>query len=412
MKKEKTRYYLITYGCQANISDSERIEQMLDSAGYLESSRKEEADLVIINCCSVRQSAVDRAYGQASKIKKDFGSRIIFTGCLLEKEKEKVERIGEFIAINDLINQLSKKEVNDYFQIEPKYKSNLSALVPIMTGCDNFCSYCAVPFTRGREKSRKFNEVINEVKKIVADGYKEIWLLGQNVNSYKDGSKNFHDLLKEIDAINGDFWIRFTSSHPKDFTKEIIDAMKSSPKITNYLNLPVQSGDNQVLERMNRPYTISEYKKCISLIRKEIPDITLSTDLIVGFPGETEKEFQNSKKLLEEINFDMAYISRYSPRPGTKASKLDDDVSFQEKKRREEILNETLKKGALKINKRFIGKTLDLLIFNEKKGYLLGKSKEYKSVKVKKEVTPLNDFIKAKINKASSWGLEGEIIQK
>jgi tRNA-2-methylthio-N6-dimethylallyladenosine synthase len=248
---------------------------------------------------------------------------------VLKKDKEKLK------------NKVSEIwHPDEYFDLIPNYSHPQAGYVPIMTGCNNFCTYCVVPYTRGREKSRPAKEIIREVKKLVKKSYKEIWLLGQNVNSYP----NFPDLLRKINALPGDFKIHFMSSHPKDFSDDLIKAIGECKKVSKEIHLPVQSGNNEILKKMNRPYTVNHYKKLVRKIRKAIPDIKLSTDVIVGFPGETKKQFQDTVKLFKEIKFDKAYISRYSPRPGTPASKLKDNVAPLEKKRRWKILDEIANK--------------------------------------------------------------------
>ncbi len=407
------KYHIITYGCQSNVSDTERIISSFNKKNYKKALNKNEADLIVINSCSVRQSAVDRVYGQINNIKKTPEKEIIVTGCLLEKDKKNISKNAKFMKINDV---LSLNET-DYLEIKPSYQSNFSALVPIMSGCDNFCTYCVVPYVRGREKSRNFKKIINEVQDLISNNYKEIWLLGQNVNSYKDNEKSFVSLLESINEIPGNFWVRFTSSHPKNYLKEkklwekTIKLMKRSPKITEYVHLPAQSGDNEILKKMNRPYNIQEYKSCAKLIKKNIPDAGLSTDAIVGFPGETEKQFQNTVSLFKELNFDMAYISKYSPRPGTFSEKLIDNVSNKEKTKRKNILTDVLKQTTLKNNEKLINRNLDVLIEKQRKGYLLGKTRNYKTVKLKGEKDLIGKFLKVKINKACLWGLQGKIMK-
>jgi len=378
------KYYIVTFGCQMNEADSERIAGFFENQGYKACQKIEQADLVIVNMCSVRQSAVDRVIGLKPKIK---GKKSILTGCMLKKDKAKLSKIfNEIIDIKDI-------------KAKPIHLSKFSISIPIMTGCNNFCSYCVVPYTRGREKSRPAKNIIKEI-----NGYKEIWLLGQNVNSYKD--IGFANLLKKIHKLKCKFWVRFTSSHPKYFSDDIIKQIKG--KITPYLNLPVQSGDNTVLKKMNRPYTIKQYKEIIKKVRKQIPDITISTDIIVGFPGETKAQFNNTAKLFEEIKFDMAYINKYSPRAGTAAFKLKDNVSPQEKKNRERILTEILKQTALENNKKHINKIEEVLVNDYKKGYCIGKSYHYKTVKFKGKKSYIGKFVKVKITDALSWGLKGK----
>ena len=279
-----------------------------------------------------------------------------------------------------------------------------------MTGCNNFCAYCVVPYAREREVSRSTNKIIQEVKKLIKSGYKEIWLLGQNVNSYKDKNTDFQKLLEMVNAIPGNFWIRFTSSHPKDFNDAVINTMAIGGKITPYLNLPIQAGDDKVLKAMNRHYTVENYKDKIKKLRKKIPDICLSTDIIVGFPGETKKQFENTVKLFKDVKYDMAYINKYSSRAGTAAAKLKDNISFAEKKRREQVLNNTLRQTALENNKKKIGKETIVLIDGNKGDNWFGKNENYKTIKIKSNKNILGKFVKIKIVEAMAWALKGELI--
>lgn len=335
------KYFIITYGCQMNQSDSQRIATLLESKGYLPASRIEEADFLVVNMCSVRQSAVDRIYGLIPKFKKlkekNLRLKTVLTGCVLKTDKRKFRQFFDSIW-----------ETRNYFKVPPKSQKKLIAFIPISSGCNNLCSYCVVPFTRGPLICRNHQEILREVKKELKKGIKEICLLGQNVNDYISPTNNkidFPKLLKQIVKIPGDFRISFISPNPKDFSDELIEIMAISKKIVKRLNLPVQSGDNQILKKMNRPYTVEQYKNLIKKIREKIPDINLSTDIIVGFPGETKKQFENTVKLFKEIKFDSAFIAKYSPRPNTAASKMKDNVSLKEKKRREQILREILKKN-------------------------------------------------------------------
>lgn len=408
-------YKIITYGCQMNKNDSKRIAYLFDQSGLTETS-EEKADFIVINSCSVRGRVIDRIRGKINQLSED--QTTILTGCVLDEEKKEFKNRFDYILdIKELPKWHKKIDVlkkiiksDNYFHLKAKREKPIG-YIPIMTGCDNFCSYCAVPYTRGREQSRNQEEIIEEIKSLTENGFKEIWLLGQNVNSYNKGKKpNFADLLRKVNSLESDFWIRFTSSHPKDFNFELVKAMKECEKVTEYLNLPIQSGDDQVLKAMNRPYSVKEYKDIIKKVRKEIPDITLSTDIIVGFPGETEKAFQNTKRLMREINYDMAYIARYSPRPQTKAAELEDDVSDQEKKRRAKELSNMLKKTALERNKSKIGETITFLPVSYKDEHLIGKTRDYKTIKVKGSQNKLNDFQKAKVIDATHFGLKGKLL--
>jgi len=426
------KYFIVTLGCQMNQSDSERIASALEKAKYKPASRINEADLIVVNMCSVRQAAVDRVLGKIidfSKFKfQNTNCKFLLTGCISKRDEKKFEKYFDYVLSIKTLNHwkdflketkcfyyppsrdssFCKKFTNQYLKFKPVYSSKFSVLIPISIGCNNFCSFCVVPFARGPETNRNHKEILKEIKEAIKNGAKEIWLLGQNVNSYKSEVINFPKLLEMANKIPGNFWIRFTSPHPKDFSGELIKTIKSCKKITNYLNLPVQAGDNKILKKMNRPYTVEQYKNLVKKIRNKIPNICLSTDVIVGFPGETKKQFENTCKLFKEIKFDMAYIARYSPRPQTQAAKIKDNVSNEEKEKRKNDINEILKKTALENNKKYIGKTVEVLVEKAEKGFLIGKTKSYKTVKSKGNKNLIGKFIKAKITDASFWGLKGE----
>ncbi len=322
-----TKYHIITYGCQMNKSDSERIAAQLERKGQKTIKDIKRADLVVINVCSVKQSAINRVDSKIKRIRKEQPkTRIALTGCILDKDKKKFEKlVDEIWPIAD-------------FKQKAQCSSVRHAFVPIMTGCNNFCSYCAVPYTRGREKSRKYSEIINEVKELTEKGHKEITLLGQNVNSYKSGKYDFPKLLKSVNDLNGKFKIYFMTSHPKDMSDDLIKVVANGKNISKKIHLPIQAGNNAILKKMNRQYTVGHYKNLIKKIRKLIPDVELSTDIIVGFPTETEKQFQNTIELVKEMKFKQIYVSAYSPRPGTAASKLEDDIPSGTKKKRKRII--------------------------------------------------------------------------
>jgi len=333
------RYYIITFGCQMNKSDSERIATVLESRSYQPASNEKEADLIVVNMCSVRQSAVDRIFGLIPKFTKlktqNLKLKTILTGCILKEDKRKfAEGFDQILRFKDLL------------KYQPKYQDKSVAFIPISNGCNNACTYCVVPFVRGPLICRSHLDVLKEVKNAVQKGFREIWLLGQNVNDYtspSDATINFAKLLKMVNDISGNFKFFFISPHPKNFSDGLIDTLAKCEKFGGYVNLPVQSGDDKILKKMNRNYTIKEYKNLVKKIRKKIPEIRLSTDVIVGFPSETEKQFQNTAKLLKEIKFNWAYIAKYSPRPGTVAAlKMEDNVPLEEKKRREKCLREII----------------------------------------------------------------------
>lgn len=336
------RYFIITFGCQMNKSDSERIATVLEKKGYKPAPRKSEADFILVNMCSVRQAAVDRVFGAANEIAKlkvkNPKIKTVLTGCILKKDRRRFSQKFDLIL-----------KIKDLLKYRPKYQNNSLAYVPISNGCNNACSYCAVPLTRGRLVCRDHGKIIKEARTAVKQGFKEVWLLGQNANDYHspaDSKVNFAKLLKMINAIPGNFKFLFTSPHPKNFSDELIGTLAGCKKFGQYLNLPVQSGDNKVLKKMNRNYTLKEYRNLVKKIREKMPGIKLSTDVIVGFPGENKTQFQNTAKLLKKIKFNWAYIAKYSPRSGTTAFLLKDNIPLTEKKRREKVLREIVKKYA------------------------------------------------------------------
>ena len=341
--KTKT-FYIKTFGCQQNVRDSEIIADYYLNKGFKEAASIKSADVVILNSCSVREAAENRVRGLINNLKLLGKAKIVLTGCMVDLYgkhvlKNKIEGVNEFKSINDwqVNNSLSKK-----------------GFVNIMTGCNNFCSYCVVPYSRGREISRPIKEIITEVNQLVKNGVIEIMLLGQNVNSYRKdptsprlrgASKTpFAELLTVFHEIPGIKKISFMTSNPWDLDDDIIQAMKL-PKIDRYLHLPIQSGDNEVLKRMNRKYTVEQYLELVKKIRRAVPEITIGTDIIVGFPGETNKAFQNTVNLCKKVNFVRAFVAMYSPRPKTAAFKLKDDVSHQEKRRRWLVLEKLINKN-------------------------------------------------------------------
>ncbi|PIR13977.1 tRNA (N6-isopentenyl adenosine(37)-C2)-methylthiotransferase MiaB [Candidatus Falkowbacteria bacterium CG11_big_fil_rev_8_21_14_0_20_39_10] len=453
---KNNKYYIITIGCQMNKSDSERLAGHLESQGLKPAKTEKQAGLVAVNTCGVRQSAEDRVYGLIPRIKKENPKvKIVLTGCLSEREdvrrrlKDKVDvwlpikKIGNWKL--EIGNSGSEIITKNYLNIKPRHKSKFSAYVSIGNGCDNFCSYCVVPYARGREVYRSAEDILLEVKNLVKKGYKEIILIAQNVNSYKIKSKklkvksvNFAKLLKMINGIPGDFWIRFATSHPKDMSDELIKAIAECEKVCRHVHLPAQAGDDGILKSMNRKYTRENYVQLVGKIRKipklQIPNyklqinprlqiqnskhwspsIAITTDIIVGFPGETRAQFANTKKLFKEIKFDMAYIAQYSPRPGTAAENLEDNVSKLEKKRREEELMKILRKTALENNKKYVGQVVRVLVEGlNKKGELFGKTETGKNVKVRVEdigyrgESLVCEFVDVKIVRVRDFGLEG-----
>jgi tRNA-2-methylthio-N6-dimethylallyladenosine synthase len=427
-----------------NTSDSERIAGFLELHKFKPAKDINSADLVVFNTCGVRQMAEDRAYGQIHNLRKKYPQiKIILTGCLANREdvqkrlKDKVdlffpinqfELFENFIIKNYLkitklkIKNSVQKDISPtqeniaYLSIDPKRTNKHQTFVPIMTGCNNFCSYCVVPYARGREASRPANEIIKEVKGLAKNGFKEIVLLGQNVNSYKDGKTNFSQLLKKIDAIPGNFWIQFLSNHPKDVTDEMIETVAKCEKVCECFHLPIQSGSNEILRRMNRKYTAEQYLKLVEKIKRayqkyrpEAP-YAITSDIIVGFPRETKKQFLDSAEIMREAKYDMVFFGQYSPRPGTAAWNMHDNISKLEKVNREKYLNEILKKTSFENNKKYVGKALDVLIESYKNGFYFGRTRTMKNVKLKsKRKNLIGKIVKVKVTKANIWNLEARL---
>jgi len=426
----------MTIGCQMNQADSERLAALLISRGFAPADIQQ-AGTVILNTCGVRQMAEDRVYGLVDQIKRRHPrTKVVITGCLSRRPdvQERLDgRADIFLPINEMLQLpelLAGEKFNPYYsleevrqsagekylQIPPRYQSRFSAYVPIGNGCNNFCAYCVVPYARGREVYRPAQDVLQEVRGLVKAGYKEIVLIAQNVNSYRDGKYDFPWLLRQLVKMPGKFWLRFASSHPKDMSDELIKVIGASSKVCPHLHLAVQSGDDQILQAMNRKYKAAAYERLIRKVRAARPGIAITTDVIVGFPGETKAQFMNTVKLFKKLNFDLAYIAQYSPRPGTAAAKLKDNVSPAEKKRRAHFLNEVLKETALKNKQKYFGKTVEVLVEGKnKRGKYYGKTGDYNTVLIKTSAGPnakarsglIGEFVKVKIDKVLAFGLEG-----
>ncbi len=435
--KSKKYYHLITIGCAMNKSDSERVANFLEGEGYEEKKDWLGVQLVILTTCGIRQSAEDRVYGLVNQIRKvNKKAAVVITGCLAKRKDVMRRLIGQvdlFMPINELPNLftllsqarpekvLSLEKLRElggekYLAITPKYESSYIAYVPIGNGCNNFCSYCVVPYARGREVYRPAKEIVAEVKSLAAKGYKEIVLIAQNVNSYQSDKYNFPKLLLKLSKITGNFWIRFSSSHPKDLSDELIKVISTSNKIANHLHLAVQSGDDKILAAMNRKYSVAHYRDLITKMREARPKIAITTDVIVGFPGETKKQFAGSVKLFKDLKFEMAYISQYSPRPGTVSWNMKDNVSREEKKRREKVLNEIMSQTSLEAHQKLIGQTMTVLVDGvNARGKFYGKTSESKMIlfvdpQKRKDLKIIGEFVLVKIKKAMTFGLEGELV--
>lgn len=445
-------YHVFTLGCQQNKSDSERVASVFSSMGYEPVEREEAASVIVVNACAIRQTAMDRVYGKLrhwTPRQKKGNLRTILTGCVLEYDRQKLSEVFDHVikiedigTIPHLLGEGEALNLADYFSVAPKHNSEFKAFVPIMTGCDKFCTYCAVPYTRGREISRPVNDILDEVKHLIARGYKEVTLLGQNVNSYagvhdkpmeKRGlsvlnrkraaanqdeveSVNFPRLLELVAQIPGDFWVRYITSHPYDMSDELIETMAKHDKLVNYINLPVQSGDNDILKKMNRHYTVDHYLGRVKKIRETLNPVSITTDIIIGFCGETEEQFQNTAQIMREVGYDMAYLNKYSPRPGTvSARKFPDDISWDEKVRREQVLNDILKTSGLKRNTKFIGQTVRVLVDEVEpgeNGLLIntGKTALFKNTRFSAARSYLGQFVNVRINDVQPFGMAGELV--
>jgi len=419
-------YHIVTYGCQMNKSDSERIASIFEQYDCKPTAEPVEADFIVLNTCSVRQSAEDRVLGAVrgyrmnSSAKKDL--KIILTGCMAPREDAvaRIEGVDVVLAIKEiatlpqklgLVRPDDSQIVADYFSVAPKYTNKFQCYIPIMTGCNNFCTFCVVPFTRGREYSRLMIDVLKEVETAVAQGAKEINLLGQNVNSYKYG---FVELLKKINEIPGDFWVRFVSSNPQDMTTELLDTVANGEKLCKYIHFAVQSGNNRILKRMNRRHTIAQYLELYDHMKKVMPDVGVSTDIIVGFPSETREEHLDTLKLMEQVKFDMAYINQYSARSGTPSWRMKDDVSIEEKHARDHELTDLLKRTAKENNEKFVGRTIKVLIEKiNRRGVLAGKDTGFRTVNVNSaDESLVGTFVNVRILEALPFGMNGELVSE
>ncbi len=429
------KFFIHTFGCQMNESDSEHIAGMLLASGMTRSPSPEESDVIIVNTCAVREKSEEKLYsllGRLESLKKKKGTIIGVVGCVAQLHKSNLwdkKPSLDFIIGPDNYRQIPQiihpqsvekvlltdwnPEWNDQPVQQISRDSKVSAYITIMEGCNNFCSYCIVPFTRGREKYRPISGILEEVEELASSGYKEIQLLGQNVNSYTDpeAGKNFAALLKEVNNVTRLEWIRFITSHPKNFSDEIAYAMQESVKVCHQLHLPIQSGSTSVLRRMNRGYTREDYLEKITLLRKLMPDIGLSTDIIVGYPGETQEEFQETLSLLTNVRFTNIFSFRYSPRPQTTAAEMEDDVLFEEKKSRLIQVQALQKKIQLEKNQSLIGHTQKILCTGKSKKdprVYSGRNAGYQVVNFHSESDVLNKFVQVKILSCGPYSLLGE----
>ena len=431
------RVKILCYGCQMNLSDAERMEGQLKTIGYDSTDSLDDADLILINTCCVRETAEDKVYGKIGEIKalkrKNPNLILGITGCMAQKESDNLikraphidfvlgtNKIGE---LNKIVLEIKKerghivdtdlKEMSAAENAPIARQGNLSAWVPIMYGCNNFCTYCIVPYVRGRERSRLPEDILCEVEKAAADGYKEVTLLGQNVNSYGKDHKQatFAELLTMVDKVEGIERVRFMTSHPKDLSDEVIMAIKNGEHLCEHIHLPVQYGSDNILKAMNRVYTVEQYKKCVQKIRAALPNVSLTTDLIVGFPGETDDDFNKMLEFLQEIRYDAAYTFIYSKRSGTPAATMENQVAEDVKKDRLNKLMAVQNEISREINEGLKGKALEVMVEGASKNdeqVWTGRTRTNKIVLFEHNGENVGDFIQVEITQPQTWVLKGK----
>lgn len=433
------KFYIETYGCQMNVADSEIVTTILSQNGFSEAKTIDEADFIIFNTCSVRQHAEDRVIGRISNemarklINPDL--RIGIIGCMAQRLGKKINDqvkgidfsvgVDNYRQLPEILRQLIENEqkqpffeLNDlelYNDCTPLRKNDLNAFITIMRGCNNYCSYCIVPYLRGNERSRPLPDIISEAENAGAAGIKEITLLGQNVNSYRWERADFPELLQTLNTVETIERIRFITSHPKDLSDKLIDVMASCKKVCEHLHLPLQSGDDSVLQKMNRDYTFSHYISIIDKLRKNIPSIAITTDLIAGFPGETEEHFQNTINAMSGIRFDFAFMFRYSPREGTAAYNFVDDVPEKIKLERLDRMIKLQTDITNQVYKSKIGETVEVIVEKKSKKSaeeLSGKSRDFKIVVFPGDEKLIGSIQKVKVTDATGWTLKGHLIDQ
>lgn len=442
MKKiGKGKYYcLYTYGCQMNVHDSEVIAAIMEGMGYTRQEEMENSDVVILNTCAIRENAHNKVMGMLGRVKhlKETKEDIItvFCGCMAQEEGISSELRDKYTWVDIVMGthnihklplymeeiMTERKQAMEVFSIEGdiieglpvKRDSKYKAWVNIMYGCDKFCTYCIVPYTRGKQRSRLPEDIIQEVKELVQAGYQEVTLLGQNVNAYGKDLEieyNMANLLEDVSKTNIPR-VRFVTSHPWDFTEDMIQVISKYDNVMPYIHLPLQSGSNEILKKMGRRYTKEEYKKLFYQIKEYIPECSITTDIIVGFPGETKQDFQDTIDLVNELKYDLAYTFIYSPREGTPASVMKDDTSMEEKKERLAQLNELINKYALYNNQKYLGRIVDVLIEgpSDKENKLMGYTDTMKLVNIGADSKYIGKIVKVKITGVKTWSMDGEVV--
>jgi len=430
--------YIETYGCQMNLADSEVVLRILSDAGYRRTDVLAEADVVLVNTCAVREHAEERVFGRIGEFwrykKENPGMVVGVLGCMAERLRKQLLQsefsvdlvVGpdEYRRLPELVeNALAGEKgiavrlsrVENYDDILPLRTEGISAWLSVMRGCDKFCTFCVVPFTRGRERSRTLHSVVKEVELLSAQGFKEVTLLGQNVNSYRDGAFDFADLLASVARVDRSMRIRFTTSHPQDMSEKLIDTIAEHENICNYIHLPVQSGSDRILQLMNRTYNADHYLKLVEKIRRRIPGVSLSTDIIAGFPTETEDDHQKTLDLMREVQYDGAFTFKYSPRENTKAWHMGDDVPDEVKIRRLTEIIELQRTISWNRNQQHVGQTLEVLVEGPSKKSdqeFCGRTDTNKMVIFPKGDMKPGDYFDIKIERANSATLFGVAVEK
>ena len=438
--------HIITYGCQMNYNESAKMSNMLKNIGYEIVDNYHDADLVLINTCTVREGAAVKVYSELGRLKeiKEIKNDFIIgvTGCLAQEEKENFIKRTPYVDIvlgnqniamlPDIIDGIVKKEISNFVMVNNKdvlpkrvdadFGNDISASIAISYGCNNYCTFCIVPHVRGKERSVPLNEILDDVKRYVKKGFKEILFLGQNVNSYgndlrKDERTTFANLLKESANLEGDYWIKYISPHPKDFNDDVIKVIKENPKISRMLHLPLQSGSTKILKKMKRGYTKEQYLDLALKIKKEIPDIALTTDIIVGFPGETEEDFNETLEVVEKIGFENAFMFMYSKRKNTPANNYENQIDEETKNKRLQTLMRLQDKIAYNLSQKYIGKLVKVLIEGESKknkDMLYGRTSTHKIVLFPKtdKILLKGHFVNVRIEHTNTWTLYGQVEMK
>ena len=434
---ENPGFYLETYGCQMNEYDSELVRSILKTDGFVEVAEPDNADVVLLNTCSVRENAHNKVYGRLQrlqKLKDDHPVVIGVLGCMAQNLKMDLLESSVHVDITagpdsyrrlpGLINEarngggkstdIDLSEFETYDDIYPARKDGVNAWIAIMRGCDNFCTFCVVPYTRGRERSRSIESVKEETARLVAEGYSQVTLLGQNVNSYNDNGRRFAEVMRTVADVPGIKRVRFTSPHPKDFPDDLLDLIAEHPHVCKHIHLPLQAGSNRILDMMRRKHTAVEYLDLVERIRSKIPDIALTTDIILGFPTETREEFEETVEIVKKVRYDSAFIFNYSERKGTVAKRRwPDDVPPEEKKNRIMLLNEVQKQISLEQNRGHIGEVMEILVEapskkNESDWY--GRTDGGKMVVFKRTDQHAGDYIDIRITDATPHTLKGNAV--